>query len=322
MLMTLASGVLILLLVMGLLAPYETLGWWGGWYGDDIEAELNVDALEAHSPPSQKQHFVVYLTGIGGTSPSEYSHLEKNFLEALRAKLPEVELVDDIFPYSSGNRALTGERFFAWFWRALKNLKGRGRLGAIGFLINVRNLWQVLVSSDRRFGPIYNSASAQMIYKTLLEHGYRVHSGVPITLIGYSGGGQIATGTAPILEEAVKARVHVISLGGVMSSSQFIHEIDSLTHLYGSKDSTQRLGYILFPARWSFFPWTVWNQARRKGIIRRVPMGAMVHTGKNGYLDPEARLETGQSFLEKTVETIANIAREHNKQGVKNVPWK
>lgn len=320
MLLSLALGVLILVLVMGLLAPYETLGWWGGWYGDDIEAELNVRALEARARPSTKKHFVVYLTGIGGTSPSEYSALEKGFLQALAEALPEVELVDDIFPYSSGNRALTGERFFSWFWRALKNLKGRGRLGAIGFLINVRNLWQVLVSSDRRFGPIYNSASAQMIYKKLLEHGYRADSGIPITLLGYSGGGQIATGAAPILEQAVGARVHVISLGGVMSSSQFIHELDSLTHLYGSKDSTQRLGSILFPARWSFLPWTVWNQARRKGIIKRVPMGAMVHTGKNGYLDPKAKLETGQSFLEKTVETIASIAQEHNQQGIHNVP--
>lgn len=310
MIATFFLAIFVALILMGLLAPFETLGWWGGWFGNNIEEEFSETALQAKAAPtSNAQQFMVYLTGIGGTSATEYSPLETRLLAELKISLPEVQIVDDVFPYSSGNRALTGSRVFAWFWRFLRDVKGHGRFGMIGFLINIRNLWQVLVSSDRRFGPVYNTASTQMIYKKLLEHGYPVHSGIPITLLGYSGGGQISTGAAPLLEQAIRAPVHVISLGGVMSSSQYLYKLYSLTHLYGSKDSTQRLGYILFPARWPFFPWTAWNKARQAGIIQRILIGPMVHTGPKGYLDPETKLEDGQSFLTKTTTVITDIVK-------------
>ncbi len=305
MITTLIFTALVGLILMGVLAPYETLGWWGGWYGDKPD-ETVLPAGE-NTPISDASQFVVYLTGVGGTSPTEYSEKEQNFLAKLREQIPEAEMVDDVFPYSSGNRALTGERFFSWFWRALKNIKGRGKLGMIGFLINIRNIWQVLVSSDSRFGPLYNYASTQMILEKLLEHGYQLGSSVPVTLIGYSGGGQISTGAAPLLKEAIKAPVHVISLGGVISSNESILELNSLTHLYGSKDSTERLGYFLFPARWPFLPWTAWNRARKGNLIQRVFLGPIEHTGANGYLDDLAKFENGQSYLDMTVTTITNI---------------
>ncbi len=304
MIVTLILAAVSGLILMGVLAPYETLGWWGGWYGEKPQEKTLLN--DANVSTSNAKQFVIYLTGVGGTSPTEYSDLENNFLSKLKEQLPQVKLVDDIFPYSSGNRALTGERFFSWFWRVLKNVKGSGKLGIIGFLINIRNIWQVLVSSDSRFGPLYNYASTQMVLKSLLKHGYSIGSGIPVTLIGYSGGGQISIGAAPLLKEAICAPVHVISLGGVMSSNEKITEIDSLMHLYGKKDKTERLGYFLFPARWPLLSWTAWNQARRKGIIKNIPVGPMKHTGSSGYLDNLAKLENGQSFLEKTIEATIN----------------
>lgn len=303
MILTFVLATVIALLLMGLLAPYETLGWWGGWYGDRIKQDLQLKT-SSHKKILEKKHYVVYLTGIGGTSPTEYSHLEKVFLATLEKQLPEVSLVTDVFPYASSNLPLTDGRSFSWFWRILKNTKTRGRLGILAFIINIRNLWQVLVSSDRRFGPIYNTASAQIIYNKLLANGYSPDSGIPVTLIGYSGGGQISTGAAPLLKETIAAPVHVLSLGGVMSSNERIMELDSLTHFYGSKDSTQRLGYIMFPARYPLFSWTAWNRARQEGIITRENLGPMVHTGARGYLDHNTKLSNGQSYLDKTVEMV------------------
>lgn len=303
MIVAFLSAILIALILMGLLAPYETLGWWGGWYGDCIKEDLQVQALNNRKTESAKQ-YVVYLTGIGGTSPTEYSDLEKVFLESLEARLPEAKLVTDVFPYASSNLPLTDDRSFSWFWRFLKNSKSRGRLGVLAFIINIRNLWQVLVSSDRRFGPIYNTASAQVIYNKLLQHGYSPDSGIPVTLIGYSGGGQISTGAAPLLKDTIQAPVHVLSLGGVMSSNERILELDSFTHLYGTKDTTQRLGYIMFPGRYPLFAWTPWNRARQEGLITKENMGPMVHTGANGYLDDKAKLDSGQSYLGKTLDVI------------------
>ena len=293
---------------MGLVAPYESLAWWGGWYGDCIKEDLKTkSALSKLQEQDSKQHFVVYLTGIGGTSPTEYSELELNFISTLERKLPDAKLITDVFPYASSNLPLTGGRSFSWFWRLLRDLKSKGYLGMFGFIINIRNLWQVLVSSDRRFGPIYNTASAQIIYNKLVENGYNSASGIPVTLIGYSGGGQIATGAAALLKQTIKAPVHVISLGGVMSSNKGIVELNSLNHIFGSKDTTQRLGYIIFPGRYPIFPWTGWNKARQKGIINKYNIGPMVHTGKKGYLDDNAELNEEQSFLDKTVDTVVYI---------------
>ena len=153
MIATLVSSAIVVLVLMGLFAPFETLGWWAGWYGEK-PGERGLPG-QAKVLNSEAKQFVVYLTGIGGTSPTEYNKLEQGFLNALEQRLPDAELVDDVFPYASSNQALTGQRVFSWFWRRLENLKGHGALGAVGFLINIRNLWQVLVSSDDRFGPLY-----------------------------------------------------------------------------------------------------------------------------------------------------------------------
>jgi hypothetical protein len=303
----LLTAAVVAIIVMGVLAPFETLGWWAGWYGD----KLTDKPLPLPSDKPKREHYVVYLTGIGGIAPEEHDAREKVFLERLRIALPEAEIVDDIFPYSSSNRALTGQRFFAWAWRLFANVRGRRFIGYLSFLINFRNLWQVLVSSDDRFGPLYNYSSAELVLAKLAAHGYQKGSGIPITFIGYSGGGQISLGAAPFVKEALQAPTYIISLGGVMSSNEGVLELDSLTHLYGSKDNVQRLGSILFPQRWSFLGYTPWNQARQRGIIHRLFMGPMNHTGRKGYLDDDARIGN-ETFLDHTVATMQTLIRQHH----------
>ena len=293
------------LFLIGLFAPFETLGWWAGWYGERPGERELPDPADV--PQVEAEQFIVYLTGINGLNPEEYSKPEKVFLAELKARLPETELVDDARPYSASNRALTGERFFGWFWRRLGNLRGRGALGMISYLIHVRNIWQVLVSSDDRFGPLYNYATAQHLLVKLLEHGYPLGSGTPVTLIGYSGGGQISVGAAPLLAEAAQAPVRVISLGGVMSSNRDVLKLDGLTHLYGARDVVQRLGYTFFPERWPVLRWTAWNRARREGLISSILVGPMAHVGRESYFDPSVKLENGQSYLSKTLEVISEL---------------
>lgn len=303
--MLFAAAAAILLVLMGLFAPLESFGWWAGWYGDAL-------ATKAPAPPDRaaelRTHFVVYLTGIGGISPDAYSPREAAFLTRLRGALPDAEIVDDIFPYSNANRALTGQRFFGPLWRLLARLKGRGPLGLLSFVVNVRNLWQVLVSSDDRFGPLYNYATAELVLGKLEQHGYRHGSGTPVTFIGYSGGGQISLGAAPFVKAALGVPTHVISLGGVMSGEGGVLQLDGLTHLYGDRDVTQRLGPLLFPQRWPLLGYTAWNRARKQGLIRRVAMGPMGHTGSGSYLDAAAMWE-GQSYLARTVDTVAGLVK-------------
>jgi hypothetical protein len=204
---------LVVFLFAGVLSPFEALGWWAGWYGDDEP----VPAVQAS--PVDADHFVVFLSGINSVSGEAFAEREVAFLRRLKRELADSSavLVDDIFPYSVTERALTGRRVFAWFWRWALRTKVSGA-GLARFLINLRNLWQVAVSADHRYGPVYNQGSARMILNGLQRHGYRLGSGVPVTLVGYSGGGQVAVGAAPHLKMMIHAPISVISLGGVMSA--------------------------------------------------------------------------------------------------------
>jgi hypothetical protein len=299
-----------LLMVMGILAPLGSYGWWAGWYGAALP---DAPAPKDPSKAAPKRAYIVYLTGIGGISPDAYDPLEEAFLTRLAAALPDTEIIDDIFPYSNDNRALTGQRFFGWLWRLLAAVKGRKLLGLLSFIINIRNLWQVLVSSDDRFGPLYNYASAELVLQKLKAHGYPDGSGAPVIFIGYSGGGQVSLGAAPFIKEALGAPVHLISLGGVMSGEGGVLELDSLTHLYGARDLTQRLGYVFFPKRWPWIRSSSWNRAREQGIIRRVALGPMGHTGRGSYLDDEVQSE-GESYLERTLREMVTLVNQQAEQ--------
>lgn len=289
----------------GALAPFEALGWWAGWYRDDPETfdpPVEVEKL------SDAPHFIVFLSGIHSVSGEAYAKREIAFIERLRNELPGVEVVDDVFPYSVINRSLTGQRVFARFWRWALKRKLNGP-GLAGFLINLRNLWQVAVSADSRYGPIYNQGSAEIILLGLKRHGYRVGGGVPVTLIGYSGGGQIAVGAAPYLKAVLRAPLRVVSLGGVLSADPGLLELDGLYHLFGKNDGVQRLGNLFFPGRWPVLPYSPWNKAKERGTVHLVHMGDADHTGLKGYLDAESFYPDGRSYLDHTVEVISQIVR-------------
>ncbi len=299
-LLLLIGTVFIIFLIAGVLSPFEALGWWAGWYGDDDVGY----ALDVRDEPVSASRFVVFLSGVNSVSGETFAEREVAFLERLEREFADTDtvLVNDIFPYSVTERALTGRRVFAWFWRWALRAKVSGP-GVAGFLINIRNLWQVAVSADSRYGPIYNQGSAGMILRGLLKHGYTFGSDVPVTLIGYSGGGQVALGAAPHLRAILRVPISIISLGGVMSADPGLLTLEHLYHLHGSRDNVQRLGGLFFPGRWPFIP-SPWNTAKRHGVVELVPMGPVDHTGPGGYLDERSRLPDGRTFLDQTVETI------------------
>jgi predicted esterase len=251
--------------------------------------------------------WVVFMSGIHAVGPVVYGRGEARLIAGLRRALPEGRVVQ-VFPYSVTNRALTGQRAFAGLWRwALRGKLGQRRLGAAaGFLINARNFWQVLVSADRRYGPMYNRGTAALVVRALRRRGYV--GGGRLVLIGFSGGGQIALGAAPFLKDATRAEVVVASLGGVMAADPGVLEAD-VFHLHGRRDRVQRWGAWPFPGRWRILPWSPWNVARRRGTLRSVTIGPCDHTGAHGYLDDQATAADGRSYLDVTVDVLAAVAR-------------
>lgn len=293
------------LLLAGLLSPFEALGWWAGWYGEEEDAPETPSDV----PASEAEHFVVFLSGIHSVSGEAFAEREVRLLERLRGAMPDAEILE-VFPYSVTNRALTGQRLFSRFWRwALAGKMSRRQLaGLAGMLINVRNAWQVMVSADRRYGPMYDQGSAELIARVLLAHGYRPGSGVPVLLIGYSGGGQVAMGAATELLERIGTTPTVLSLGGVMSSPRSLHRLGRIVHLRGRRDGIARLGAAAFPGRWPWVRWSSWNRGRKTDVVRVVDMGPMDHTGRDGYLDGTKRLPDGRSFLDATVDAVVAVA--------------
>ncbi|MGB6013730.1 MAG: CAAX protease [Nodosilinea sp.] len=301
---------LVALVVAGLLAPLETLGWWAGWYDDEINSTVNAGELaEPIADPGQVSRYIVYLDGIG-ISSFEYLPDIEEFLDTLALALPDdVALIRGIIPYSVMNAPLDEDRPLSFLWRYADKLRFANPASVLGLLVNIRNVLIVGVSADQRYGPLYNQGIAQVVFNGLVKNGYPVGSGTPVTLIGYSGGGQMCCASAPYLKRAIGAPIDVISLGGVISANINLLKLEHLYHLSGEKDGIEKLGPKIFPGRWKLFPLSYWNRAKRRGKISFISMGPVGHQVPGGILDPKLILPDGRSSLSQTIDTIQAILR-------------
>jgi predicted Abi (CAAX) family protease len=292
----------------GLLAPLETLGWWAGWYNDEVDTTINTGTLaEPNTNPSGISRYLIYLDGIGQSS-SEYLPDVEDFLDALIAALPDdVALIRGLMSYSVLNNPLDEDRPLAFLWQFADKLRLANPAHILGAIVNIRNILIVSVSADRRYGPLYNRGIAQILYASLTNNGYKPKSGIPITLIGYSGGGQMAAAAAPFLKRAIDAPIDVISLGGVISGNCDVLKLEHLYHLVGEKDSVEKIGPVVFPGRWKLFFLSYWNRAKKLGRISLISLGAVGHQVPGGLLDPNAYLPDGRSFLQQTIDFVIEI---------------
>lgn len=296
--------------VAGLLAPLETLGWWAGWYSDEVDTAENVGQLA--EPVAENQsitRYVIYLDGISQSSATYLPDVEA-FLDALCPALPEnIALIRGLMTYSVLNNSLDQNRPLAFFWRLADRLRFANPASLLGMIVNIRNVLIVAVSADQRYGPIYNQGIAQIMYNALIKNGYQPGSNIPITLIGYSGGGQMSAASAPFLRRATGAPIDVISLGGVISGNCNLLNLEHLYQLVGDQDQVERLGPIMFPGRWKMLPLSYWNRAKRRGKISIISLGPVGHQVPGGLLDPDVYLPDGRSHLQQTIDYILNILR-------------
>ncbi len=316
--LSLIAIVLGLLFIMALLSPLEALTWWAGWSDHapspgklSKEAREEIEKQEEkkreNSPPPR--YYLVYLTAIGGVSAEEISHREQIFLEKLSEALPEAIIISDVYPFSVTNNPLTGERMFGWLWRKIHEKRKTITGGILASFIFARNLFNVAVSADPRYGPINNAGVAREITKSLYRHDYPLEGDIPVITMGWSGGGQIAVGVAPFLHLGLDAPIYVVSIGGVLTDDPSIAFVEHLWHLQGSKDKFPRIGDILFPGRWPLIKKSTWNRFKRAGKMTVIVPGPMIHTGKGDYFDPKTKLSDGQPHVEKTVAIIRDAVR-------------
>lgn len=300
---------LVALLIAALLSPLESLGWWAGWYDDRVDLKVPPGSTEEPLPQTQASRYIVYLDGIGQFK-STYAPEAEQFLSDLGQALPDMVIVRGIMPYSVLNKTLVANRPMSAFWRLVTWLRSKRFFKMLGMLINIRNLLVVLVSADKRYGPVYNRGMAQLIYDSLIDEGYRPGSQVPVTLLGFSGGGEISMGAAPLLQQALDSPLDIISLAGVFCGHNNILRLGHIYHLVGDKDPVERTGPVLFPKRWKIMALSYWNRAKKRGQVTFISLGPVGHQTPGGVLDPDQRLPDGRTHLQQTVDWVTGILQE------------
>ncbi len=313
-----AGIILGLLFIMALLSPLEAMTWWAGWssqapspgrLNQEARAEVKAASEFPEESESHPRFFLVYLTAIGGVSAEEISYRERVFLEKLQEALPEAIIISDVYPFSVTNNPLTGERMFGWLWRTIQQKRKTLTGGMLASFIFARNLFNVAVSADPRYGPINNAGVSREITKSLYRHGFPLAGDIPVVTMGWSGGGQIAVGVAPFLRLGLDAPIYVVSIGGVLTDDPGIAFVEHLWHLQGSRDNFPLIGDLLFPGRWPIINNSAWNKFKRAGKLTRIDPGPMTHTGRKDYFDPHTTLPDGRTHVEQTVAIIRDAIR-------------
>lgn len=307
--------IVIALVIAGLVAVSESLAWWRrGHLGEHgIEWPSVAEAFGrpgepvTHELPPETEHYLVYLSGIGISTPEQLPVMEVPMAERLGQRLGGTTLIRNIYPYSAENVALTQGRIFSRLWRTLTRWKfEKHPLRGLAFLINMRNAFQVFVSADRRYGPVFNLAIAQQIAGALVRNGYVPGNRKPVTLLGWSGGAQIAAGAAWYLS-ALGMDVRVISMAGMLASDPGLDRCRQIWHMRGDTDKVQGIAIIFSARRWIFFRESPWNRAKRDGRLQFVSMGPLTHSGKGSYFAAGPLLPDGREPRQATADYITEV---------------
>ncbi len=302
----LASISFIALFCSILLTPLEALTWWAGWYEPE-PLQYAGTAVQVVPEEMSVARYVIYLDGVNQGSYTYLPRVEKLLDKLAEATPDNVLIVKGIMPYSVNNRPLTEDRPLAFLWEIIESFVLRNPTHPIGLIISIRNMFAVAVAADPRYGPIHNQGLAQVLLDSLVSFGYPIGSQIPVTLIGYSGGGQMSMGAVSFLKHTLQAPIEVISLAGVISGNTGIMQIERLYHLVGDKDLVERLSPIIFPGRWAAMVLSNWNCAKRRGKISFVSLGPVAHNGDKGPIGEGTILPDGRTPLQQTVDTITGI---------------
>jgi hypothetical protein len=326
-------GVLFVLLLLAAAASaLESLLWWAGWdktagaHPAPVAAEPQPPQSEDTPADAEPESYIVYLSGAGTMDPARMDDKEIQFLADLRDRLPASTFALDIFPYSPTNRPLTDERWLQRTWNYVLQARRvdrrrRSTLQKLGIHVaQFRNVLQVAVSADRRYGPVYSYGVARAIAASLLRHGYPVGSRKPVILMVLSGAGQISVGCTPLLRRMLGRPVWIVSIGSILADDPGILEVEHLYHLSGSRDHTQHIGKVFYPGLWPIFPRSAPNVARKQGRISVIDVGPMKHMGVGDYMSRSARLPDGRRCVDKTIEVLAELILEIEGRALGNPP--
>lgn len=284
------------LLVEALLARYELLAWTAGWRTSGADLPAGMPYARGADPDRPPDAYLVYLDGIGKRRFRD-TRDGGQLVRALIDGAPELRVLGQVLPYSPLADPLADRPVWRWWRRHL------------GLLLFLHNVMQIFIAADHRYRPLYNRAVGSQIATQLQRAGYRPGSGVPVVLLGYSGGAQLVTGAVDELWSRLDAPLWLITLGGFHNGANDITHARHLDRLTSGGDRIERIGGWVFPQRWPLVRWSGWNRAGRAGKIAVHRLDPATHVGPRSYISPAARLPDGRSHLGRTADTVIALVR-------------
>ncbi|MFL0768700.1 MAG: alpha/beta hydrolase [Prochlorococcus sp.] len=257
---------------------------WEGWL-KGLPDPRKLFSETQHKPP-EHHTYVVYLDGIHQTEQDHPPRVSQ-FLALLEKQIEQgYLLVRGIEAYTITPVSLSSDRYSQWFWQRLFALQEHHPNGFVRFLcslcVQVNNVIKVGISSDRRYGPVMNYELALKIAHRLESLGFQPGRASRIALVGYSGGGEMAIGTAEMLQRICRVPVQVITVCGVFSGNGELSEINRVATIVGSRDPVAAFGQIAYPGRLPLLPFSKWNRWRRSRPLQRYTINGMNHNGATG----------------------------------------
>ncbi|SCF05314.1 hypothetical protein GA0070607_4923 [Micromonospora coriariae] len=296
-LLLLLGGIGPVLLAEALLARYEVVVYAAGWRSPTAARPEGMPPARGADPDRPPAAYLVYLDGIGKRRFHD-TRDGGRLVKALIAGAPELRVLGQVQPYSPLALPLANRPVWIWL---------RRRIGLVLFLHNVM---QTFVAADRRYRPLYNRAVGSQIATQLRLAGYRRDNGIPLVLLSYSGGAQVATGAVDELWSQLRCPLWLITLGGFHNGANDIRHAQHLDQLTSAGDRIERVGTWMFPQRWRLFRRSGWNRADRAGKITVHRLDPATHVGPRSYISPEAQLPDGRSHLERTADTVIALIRD------------
>ncbi|MFF3486532.1 hypothetical protein ACFYXC_25120 [Streptomyces sp. NPDC002701] len=284
------------LLAEGLLARYEVLAYGAGWRTPTTALPEGVPYARGAAPDSPPAAYLVYLDGIGKRRVRD-SRDGGQLVKALLAAAPELRVLGQVQPYSPLADPLADRPVWAWLRRR------------VGLLLFLHNVMQIFVAADHRYRPLYNRAVGTQTATQLELAGYRPGSGVPVVLLGYSGGAQVATGAVDVLHTRLRAPLQLIMFGGFHNGANDLTHAERVHRLTSAYDRVERVGTWIFPQRWPLFRRSGWNRAARAGKITVHRLDPATHVGPRSYISPSAHLPDGRTHLDRTAATVIELIR-------------
>ncbi|AVH54804.1 MULTISPECIES: hypothetical protein [Streptomyces] len=287
------------LLAEALLARYEVLAYGAGWRAPTTALPEGVPYARGAAPDRPPGAYLVYLDGIGKRRFRD-SRDGGLLVKALIAGAPELRVLGQVLPYSPLADPLAERPVWAWLRRR------------IGLLLFLHNVMQTFVAADHRYRPLYNRAVGSQIATQLRLAGYQPDSGIPVVLLSYSGGAQVAGGAVDELHTQLRSPLLLITLGGFHNGANDLSRAEQLHQLTSASDRIERVGTWIFPQRWRLFRGSAWNRAIRAGKITVHRLDPATHVGPRSYISPTARLPDGRSHLDRTADTVIALIRAHH----------